>query len=99
MDVRHDDDDLARLEADPDYTAGLGVKLVRKYRRVLNTVRGVSNETGLYKHVGLHFERLKGDRQQQRSIRLVGGQRLIVEIEERPGGNCMVIKGIENYHK
>jgi proteic killer suppression protein len=99
MDVRHDDDELARLESDPDFTGGRDQSLVRSFRKVLNLIRGVPNESGLYKWGSLHFEKLKGERKHQRSFRLHGGFRLIVEIEVHQNGNCMVVKEIENYHR
>jgi proteic killer suppression protein len=99
MDVRHDDDDLARLERDPGFTNGMDRQLVRSFRKAMILVRGIENEKGLYSWPSLHFEKLKGDRKHQRSIRLHGGFRLIVDIEERANGNCMVVKEIDNYHR
>jgi len=98
MKVHHDDADLERLESDPEFTAGLDKGLVRAFCKVLNLARGVSNEVGLYKWRGLNFEKLKGKRAHQRSIRLNDQWRLIVEIEEEDDGNVLVVKGIEDYH-
>lgn len=98
MRVRHDDSDLDRLENDPDFSAGLDKALVHAFRKVLNLARLVSNEVGLYRWPGLHFEKLKGRRAHQRSMRLNKQRRLIVEIEEEEGGNVLVVKGIEDYH-
>ena len=53
MDVQHDDDDLARIESDPDYRGGLDNSIVRAFRRVMNLVRNVRNETELYRWKGL----------------------------------------------
>ncbi len=44
------------------------------------------------------FERLKGRRRHQRSLRLNRQFRLIVEVEARPGGNLIALKSIEDYH-
>jgi toxin HigB-1 len=98
MDVRHDDDELARLESDPNFTGGRDRSIVRSFRKVLALVRGVPDETGLYQWKSLRFEKLKGDRKHERSLRLNAVWRLIVEIEDGPNGNCMVVKQIENYH-
>ena len=48
MEVRHDDDELARIESDPNYRGKLDVQRVRGFRKVLNLIRSVENETELY---------------------------------------------------
>ena len=64
----------------------------------MNLIRSVPHEAELYKWKSRHFEKLKGDRQHQRSLRLLEQWRLIVEAEEREDGNCLAIKEIVNYH-
>lgn len=100
MDVRHDDAELARIESDPDYSGGLATPVVRAFRKVMNIIRSVQNETELYQWKGLRFEKLKGSRSHQCSLRLNDQWRLIVEIEERAGANnnLCAVKGIEDYH-
>ncbi|MEX1027222.1 MAG: type II toxin-antitoxin system RelE/ParE family toxin [Candidatus Paceibacterota bacterium] len=100
MEVRHADDKLARIEAEPGYNGGLDNRLVRAFRKVMNIIRTVANEGELYHWKSLHFEKLKGNRSHQRSLRLVHQWRLIMEIENRSGVNnnlCVVI-AIEDYH-
>ena len=100
MEVRHDDDDLAHIESDPDYRGKLDSEKVRGFRKVMNLVRNVQNETELYQWKGGHFEKLEPPRSHQRSLRTNRQWRLIVEIEkhEGPDNNVCVIKGIEDYH-
>jgi proteic killer suppression protein len=95
--VRHEDDDLARVEADPEYTGKLDKSRVRAFRKVLNILRAIPNETSIYQHKALRFEKLKG-REPERSLRLNNQWRLIVEIESGEAGNCIVVKRIEDYH-
>jgi toxin HigB-1 len=101
MEVRHDDDDLASAESDPGYEGDLDCVLLRAFRKVMNVIRSVTNETELYQWKGLRFEKLSGARCHQRSLRLNDQWRLIVEIEREPGqnNNVCVIKSIEDYHK
>jgi proteic killer suppression protein len=100
MDVRHTDLELEQMEACPDHSGGnYSRPLVRQFRRLMNLIRQVPNEAELAKFRSRHFEKLKGKRQHQHSLRLDIHWRLIVEIEDRPGGNCMVIKGIENHYE
>ena len=100
MEVRHDDDDLARIESDPDFRGKLAPERVRGFRKVMNLIRTVQNETELYQWKGGHFEKLEPPRSHQRSLRTNKQWRLIVEIEKRegPNNNVCVIKGIEDYH-
>ncbi|MHC4402327.1 MAG: type II toxin-antitoxin system RelE/ParE family toxin [Planctomycetota bacterium] len=100
MEVRHDDDELARIESDPDCRGKLDAERVRGFRKVMNLIRNVQNETELYQWKGGHFEKLEGSRSHQRSLRTSTQWRLIVEIEKRegPDNNVCVIKGIEDYH-
>src|SRR5947209_6536238 len=100
MDVRHTDPELDHIEADPDHSGGGYTKpLVRQFRRLMNLLRQVPNETELFKFPSRHFEKLKGSRQHEHSLRLDIHWRLIVEIEKHIGGNCMVIKRIENHYE
>ncbi|MBI1901045.1 MAG: type II toxin-antitoxin system RelE/ParE family toxin [Planctomycetia bacterium] len=98
MEVRHDDEELARVEAEEKYTAGLCPARVRAFRRLLNLIRTIGDERELYQRKSLHFEKLKGDREHQRSLRLNDQWRLIVEIEESENKRVLVVKGIEDYH-
>ena len=100
MEVRHDDDELARIEADHNYRGKLDAERVRSFRKVMNLIRNVQNETELYQWRGGHFEKLEPPRSHQRSLRTNKQWRLIVEIENRPGpdNNICVIKSIEDYH-
>jgi len=98
MDVRHDDPELQRIEADPDYEGRMDRVMVRAIRKVLMLVRSARNEVMLRQHRGLNFEKLKGNRQHQYSLRLNDQWRLIVEIEKGEGGNTIVVKNAEDYH-
>src|SRR5579872_6651773 len=98
MDVRHDDGDLERLETDEDFNAGFGQPMVRAFRKVMNLLRRVSGTNELRQWRGLNFEKLKGDRQGQSSLRLNDQWRLIVEVEKTEKGERLVVKEIADYH-
>lgn len=99
MDVAHDDDDLARIETDADFNGGYSEAIVRAFIRVMNLLRSIQHEAELRRWRSLRFKKLSGRRQHQWSIRLNQQWRLIIEIEQRDGGNCLTIKGIEDYHR
>lgn len=98
MDVEFDDEDLDRLEIDARFTAGLSQEVVRAYRRRMQQIRAFNDERDLYAVKSLHFEKLKGSREGQHSIRLNLQWRLILEI--RGSHPCKVIGIVEiaDYH-
>ncbi|MBN9434826.1 MAG: type II toxin-antitoxin system RelE/ParE family toxin [Bosea sp.] len=93
MRVAFADEDLRRLERDPEFTAGFGRDVVRGFRKAMQAIRAAEDSRDLYRG-GLRTERLKGQRQHQHSIRLNGQWRLILEIEAR---DVRVIS-VEDYH-
>lgn len=70
MDVEFDDDDLDHLETDPLFTAGLSNEVVRAYRKRMQQIRAFLDERDFYALKSLHFEKLKGNRGNQYSVRL-----------------------------
>lgn len=100
MDVRHLDNDLEKAEIDPKYRGSLDKERLRSYRKVMNLVRQAPNEGQLLRFRSLNYEKLKGDRSHEYSIRLNKQWRLIFEIEKRagPNNNLFVVKALEDYH-
>jgi proteic killer suppression protein len=98
MRVRHVDAKLERAEMDPAFDAGLGRPLVRGFRKVMGWIREAEDERDFYALKSLHYEKLKGKRSHQRSMRLNDQFRLILELEPSAGGNIVVIIGVEDYH-
>jgi proteic killer suppression protein len=95
--IRFADGKLERLETDAGYTAGLGHDNIRAFRKVMQLLRGAKDERDLYGMKSLHFEKLKGNRSHQRSLRLNRQFRLIIELEEDKE-KTIVIVGLEDYH-
>lgn len=98
MEVEFDDDDLDRLETDPQFTAGFAQEVVRAYRKRMQQIRAFRDEREFMQLKSLHFEKLKGDRAGQHSVRLNLQWRLILEI--RGDHPCKVVGIIEivDYH-
>ena len=98
MDVEFDDDDLDRLETDANFTAGFSQDIVRSYRKKMQQIRASRDERDLMALKSLHFEKLKGNREGQHSIRLNLQWRLVLEI--RGSHPCKVVGIIEivDYH-
>ena len=99
MEVMFSNDDLDRLEIDGTFSAGLSQVLVKAYRSKLNIIRQANDERDLYSLKSLHFEKLKGKRKYQHSVRLNNQYRLIIELVER-GQKLKAVKIVEitDYH-
>jgi len=98
MQVEFDDADLDRLETDAQFTAGHSQEVVRAYRKRMQQIRASRDERDFLAVRSLNFEKLKGNREGQHSIRLNLQWRLILEI--RGDHPCKVIGIIEivDYH-
>lgn len=93
MEVEFDDHDLDRLETDAQYTAGHSQEVVRAYRKRMQQIRAFRDERDFLAVRSLNFEKLKGNREGQHSIRLNLQWRLILEI--RGNHPCKVIRIVE----
>jgi proteic killer suppression protein len=96
--VEFGDDDLDRLETDPTYEAGLPPGIVRAYRMRLQFIRNAPDERDFYSMKSLHFEKLKGSRSHQHSLRLNDQWRLIVELIGKQPNKVVRVVSIEDYH-
>ena len=99
MDVTFADDDLQRLEVDPNFTAGCSQAIVKAYRKRMQVMRAAPDERVFYQLKSLHFEKLEGKRAHQHSMRLNDQYRLIVELESGTSEKSVRIIAIEDYHK
>src|SRR5262249_42295631 len=98
MDVEFASRALDRLETDPSFTASYATALVKSYRRRMQQIRAALDERDLYAAKGMRFEKLRGDRQHQHSIRLNDQFRLILELVESAQTKRIRIVAIEDYH-
>ena len=98
MEVEFDDGNLDRLETDAQFTAGHSQEVVPAYRKRIQQIRAFRDERDFLSVRSLNFEKLKGNREGQHSIRLNLQWRLILEI--RGDHPCKVIGIIEivDYH-
>ena len=97
MNVRFADHRLQRIESDGSYSGGFGHDIARMFRRRMQLIRAAVDERAFYALKSLHYEKLKGSRSLQRSMRLNDQFRLILEIETQPE-RTVVIVSIEDYH-
>lgn len=98
MEVRFDDDQLADLFSNPEATSGVSQAVDKAFRKRIQFILLAKDERDFYAMRGLRFEKLKGARKHQRSMRLNDQWRLIIEFESEGKGKKVVIIGIEDYH-
>jgi proteic killer suppression protein len=98
MKVRFASGPLERLESEAGFSGGHPADVVRLYRKRMNLIRQAIDERDLYAMKSLHFEKLKGARSEDRSIRLNDQWRLILRFEGQGSGKTVVIVSIEDYH-
>lgn len=73
-------------------------EVVEAFFEVMNVIDSARDERDLYALKGLRYEKLKGSRSHQRSIRLNDQFRLILERETDAQGRYFWIIQIEDYH-
>jgi proteic killer suppression protein len=98
MDVSFEDPSLERLAADPAHSGGHGNEIVRAYRKRMQQIRAASDERVFYAHRSFRFEKLKGQRSGQYSMRLNDQWRLIVELRGNAPNKTVHIVEIVDYH-
>jgi proteic killer suppression protein len=79
MRYRHANKALRRIDEDPDFNGGYAANLVRAFRMRMQAIRAAANENDLRALKSLRFEKLKGDRQHEYSMRLNDQFRLIFQ--------------------
>ena len=98
MEVVFNNHDLDELETDSSFTKGYSEGIVKAYRKRLQGIRSAVDERDFYAMKSWHFEKMKGQRQHQHSIKLNDQFRLVLEIQESNRVKRIRIMGIEDYH-
>ena len=96
MEVRFRDGRLDRLETDPKFDGGFSQAVVRAFRKRLQFIRDTPDERVFYQMRSLRFEKLKGKRKHQYSMRLNDQWRLILELDDQ--APTKVVVAVEDYH-
>jgi proteic killer suppression protein len=99
MEIRFDDEDLDRLETDPSFSAGLPPEIVKAFRKAVNYIRQAVDERDIRARKAFHFEKLKGERSGEYSLRLNLQWRLIAELEGEAPSKTFVVCGVEKHYE
>lgn len=98
MDVVFGDPDLAKVETEEAAQLRLPVAVIKSARRKLTVLRAAPDERTLRNWRALHYEKLKGDRAGERSIRLNDQFRMVFTLDDETTPPTVTIKAIEDYH-
>ena len=98
MEVEFADADLEKLATDPTFTMGLSRAIVKAFRKRVQSILSAHDERDFYDNKSLHFEKLKGKRQGEHSMKLNDQFRLIVKYQATGTTKRLVLVAIEDYH-
>ncbi len=93
-----EDDLLALVETDQAAQTRLPVAVIQSARRKLNAIRAAPDERTLRNWKSLHYEKLKSNRDEQRSIRINDQWRLVFRLDEKCSPQRVTVIAIEDYH-
>ena len=98
MEVTFRDQSLDRLETDAAYGGGFESAVVKAFRKAMQHVRAATDERTFYARRSFRFEKLKGKREGQYSMRLNDQWRLIVELKSEGAKKVVHVVEITDYH-
>lgn len=98
MEIAFEDNALDRLETDAKFDAGYSAVIVKAFRKRMQFIRSSTDERDFRSMRSLNFERLKGERSHQYSMRLNDQWRLIVALHGEAPNKTVVVVSIEDYH-
>lgn len=91
-------DDLARMYSESEFLGGFPREVVRAYRKRVQFIAQAVDERDFYAWRSLRYKKLKGDRSDQRAMRLNDQWRLVLKLRRGEDGSIVMILSIEDYH-
>ena len=99
MRMKFQDAKLRDLYERPDAVLPrLGPEVTKAFRKKVGFLAAAQSELDLRNYRALRYEKLKGDRIGQRSIRLNRRWRLILRVEDDESGRFLTVIKIDDYH-
>lgn len=92
------DEALGLIETEEAGATRLPVAVIKSARRKLTILRAAIDDRSLRNWKSLHYEKLRGNRDGQRSIRLNDQYRMVFELDEKTRPQTATIISIEDYH-
>ena len=99
MRIRFKDHQLRRLHEEPNFIhSRFGIEVTKAFRKKVGFLLSARSENDIRAMRSLHYEKLKGKRSHQRSLRLNDQWRLVLEIQTDDNGKEILIVEIVDYH-
>lgn len=89
---------LALIETEDAGQTKLPVPVIKSVRRRLTVIRAAPDDRALRNWKSLHYEKLKGDRDGYRSVRVNEKYRVVFSLDETTKPSTVTIIAIEDYH-
>ena len=94
MDVAFEDPQLQKLEKDKSLDGGHSPGIGKAFRKRMQLIRDAPDERDFYALRSLNFEKLKGNRSDQYSMRLNDQWRLTMSFQGKAPNKTVVVAGI-----
>lgn len=98
MELLFADPILGLIETEDAGKTKLPVPVIKSARRKLIVLRAAPDDRSLRNWKSLRYEKLKGDRAGQRSIRVNDQYRIVFTLDESTNSPTITIIAIEDYH-
>jgi len=98
MEIEFADPDLALIETNEAGGTRLPVAVIKSARRKLTVLRAATDDRTMRNWKSLHYEKLKGDREGQRSIRINKQYRMVFALDSETEPQTITVLAIEDYH-
>lgn len=98
MKIEFRDKRLALIRTERAAETRLPFAVIKSTRDKLVAIEAAPDERTLRNWKSLHYEKLKGDREGQRSIRINKQFRMVFELNEDCVPPVVIVLGIEDYH-
>jgi len=99
MRIQFRDRRLALIQTSRAAETRLPIAVIKSCRDKLVVLAAAPDERTLRNWRSLHYEKLKGDRDGQRSIRLNDQWRLVFEFDEVQSPPSIIVLAVEDYHR
>ncbi len=98
MEIVFADPDLEQIETNEAGATRLPVAVIKSARRKLTVLRAAPDDRTMRNWKSLHYEKLKGDREGRRSIRINKQYRMVFTIDSETEPQTITVLAIEDYH-
>lgn len=98
MEIEFADPALALIETDEAGETRLPVAVIKSVRRKLNVLRAAPDDRTMRNWKSLHYEKLKGDREGERSIRINKQYRMVFKLDNETDPQTITVLAVEDYH-